>query len=238
MYTFEAKIRYSECGVDAGLTTEALINYFQDATVFHSDSVGVGLDYMFSLGIGWIVNFWQIDVMRYPKEGEEVVIETNPYQLKGFSGLRNFRMKSKAGEELAVANSVWTLVDFIHANPTRITQDMYDAYDLGEAFPMEYLPRKIKLPKEQGIACDSITVSAYMLDTNHHMNNEKFVQIAKSVLPDSLEGKREKRIMVQYKKQAMLGDMLYPVRYDKEDMCTIAINDAAGDSYAIVELYF
>ncbi len=39
MYTFQSRIRYSEVGPDGRLTLESLLDYFQDASTFHSEDL-------------------------------------------------------------------------------------------------------------------------------------------------------------------------------------------------------
>ena len=111
MYTFDARIRYSEVDSRRRLTVEKLIDYFQDCTTFQSEDLGVGLDFMTARGIAWVINYWQIQILRRPQMGEPVKIGTQPYEFKGLMGQRNFLMETQQGERLALANSVWTLLD-------------------------------------------------------------------------------------------------------------------------------
>ena len=46
MYTFDSRVRYSEVGVDGNLTLIALLEYFQDCSTFHSEDIGLGMDYL------------------------------------------------------------------------------------------------------------------------------------------------------------------------------------------------
>ena len=62
MYTFDARIRYSEVDSRRRLTVEKLIDYFQDCTTFQSEDLGVGLDFMTARGIAWVINYWQIQI--------------------------------------------------------------------------------------------------------------------------------------------------------------------------------
>ena len=49
MYAFDSRIRYSETDSEGRLTLNALLNYFQDCSTFHSEDVGLGIGYMLSL---------------------------------------------------------------------------------------------------------------------------------------------------------------------------------------------
>ena len=50
MYSFESKVRYSEVGEDTRMTLYSVLNYFQDCSVFHSESVGRGTAVQGELG--------------------------------------------------------------------------------------------------------------------------------------------------------------------------------------------
>ena len=84
MYAFDSRIRYSETDSEGYLTLDALLNYFQDCSTFHSEDVGLGIGYMKEIGQVWALSSWQIVVNRYPKLGEKVKIVTLPYELKVF----------------------------------------------------------------------------------------------------------------------------------------------------------
>ena len=43
MYAFDSRIRYSETDSEGYLTLDALLNYFQDCSTFHSEDVGLGI---------------------------------------------------------------------------------------------------------------------------------------------------------------------------------------------------
>ena len=106
MYAFDGRVRYSEVGVDGNMTIESLLDYFQDASIFHSEDVGLGVDYFQKVNLVWMLSAWQICVNRRPHLCENIVIGTSPYDFKGFMGSRNFLMKTKEGEVLAYANSI------------------------------------------------------------------------------------------------------------------------------------
>ena len=72
MYAFDSRIRYSETDSEGYLTLDALLNYFQDCSTFHSEDVGLGIGYMKEIGQVWVLSSWQIVVNRYPKLGEKV----------------------------------------------------------------------------------------------------------------------------------------------------------------------
>ena len=126
MYSFDSRIRYSECDENCKLRLDALMNYFQDASTFQSENLGVGFSYLVPRNLVWVLVSWQVEIIRYPALGEEVEIGTLPYDFKGFIGSRNFCMKTKGGEMLAKANSIWTLLNFDSMKPALPPADMLE----------------------------------------------------------------------------------------------------------------
>ena len=170
MYIFQSRIRYSEVGSDGRLTLESLLDYFQDASTFHSEDIGLGVAYLKEKNMAWVLSSWQIVVERYPGLCENVVIGTAPYDFKGFIGYRNFWMETEDGERLAYANSIWSLMDVVKMAPAKPPAEMIEGYTLSEKIVMDYAPRKIAIP-DNGRVQEEIQVRPHHLDTNGHVNN-------------------------------------------------------------------
>lgn len=231
MYTFESRIRYSETDSEGKLTMASLINYLQDCSIFHSEDVGLGVEYLQKVHLVWVLSAWQIVVERYPVLGEKVTVGTQPYGMKGFIGYRNFAMLDEAGGYIAKANSVWSLLDTQTGRPVPVPEEMIQGYGLGERLPMDYAPRKIAVP-EGGKAMEPLTVKKHHLDTNHHVNNQQFIDMAMEYLP---EGFLIGQVRAEYKKQAFLDDVLVPCVSDAGDRVFAVLQDEAGAAYAAVE---
>lgn len=235
MYTFTGRIRFSETNQNRSLRMESLIDYFQDCSTFQSEDLGVGFSYLAAHHAAWIVNYWQIDIEELPRLGDEVVTGTSPYELKGFLGLRNFSMKTGDGRSLVKANSIWSLLDLERGMPARVDDTIRKAYELQPKFDMEYLPRKIKAPAEGGREGSPVLITEQFLDSNHHVNNGQYVRLAMAYGP---EDEQIGRLRVEYKKQAFLNDTIFPVIYERmeEKETLILLNNAAGETYAAVEI--
>ena len=234
MYTFDGRIRYSEVDRTRRLTVEKTIDYFQDCSTFQSEDLGVGFDYMAQMHSAWVINYWQIEFRRRPALGDAVRIGTSPYSFKGILGLRNFWMETAEGEKLAVANSVWSLLDLTKMYPQRIPEELAGKYELSPKLEMKYSPRKIAVPDAGGEAAEEITVRLHHLDTNQHMNNAQYVHFAAMYLPADAE---VGELRVEYRRQAMLGEHILPVLYrTADDILLVSMNGEDGRPYAVVEM--
>ncbi|MBO5292349.1 MAG: acyl-[acyl-carrier-protein] thioesterase [Lachnospiraceae bacterium] len=231
MYSFKSKVRYSETDRDGKLTLEAMIDYFQDCSTFQSEELGLGIPYLKEHHMVWVLSAWQIVIEASPKLCDEIEIGTLPYGFKGFLGYRNFFLKDSEGNFLARANSIWTLLNTDDMRPARPTEEMKEGYVPEEKLPMEYAPRKIELP-EHGKKQEEILVKPHHIDSNNHVNNGQYVRIAMEYLPAGFE---IRELRAEYKKQAVLHDVIITIVYEKEDGYVIALCDSEEQPYAVVE---
>jgi len=231
MYSFESRIRYSEVDKDGRLTLEELLDYFQDCSTFHSEDIGVGMAYLADNDMVWVLSAWQIVVDRYPNLGENVTIGTFPYDFRGFLGYRNFVMMDEGKNRIAYANSIWTLLSITKQVPIKPTPLMVEKYVLEDKLPMDYAPRKIAIPEHMEER-ENIIVKKHHLDTNNHVNNGQYVRMAMDFLPD---GFKVSQMRAEYKKQALLDDVIIPETFDDGSRYTVSLNDKENRAFAVVE---
>lgn len=231
MYKVDTKVKYSECGEDGKIKLGSIINQFQDASSAHSEALGVGMDYLAEKKRAWILNSWQIVIERYPDVHEPVEVSTWPTGFKGVFGPRNFCMRTPSGEMIAYAHSLWVYVETVTGKPTKPDEEEKQIYGVEPPLEMEYAPRKIKMP-EQSMVVDTIRVRKYHIDTNSHMNNSQYVQMAMEVMPD---GFKTKQVRVEYKKSAVYGDKIVLKLGVEEERTVVELCDEADNVYAVVE---
>lgn len=236
MYLFEGRIRYSETDREGKLTVGALLDYFQDCATFHSEDLGLGIDYLKEKNLVWVLSTWQITVNRFPELCEHVTVGTFPYAFKGCFGYRNFFMKDAEGNYIAKANSLWTLLDRDSFKPAHLTDEMKEKYVPEEKLPMDYEGRKIQVP-ENGEFWENLVVEPRNLDTNQHVNNGQYVSMALDFLP---EGFQVSQLRAEYRKQALLHDVLRPyVACEKgeneRETWVVSLQNEKGEIFVKVE---
>ncbi|MBQ9549286.1 MAG: acyl-[Lachnospiraceae bacterium] len=243
MYSFDTRIRYSECGVNKKLSLPALVNYFQDCSNFHSAGTGGSWEVLMDKGLVWMILFWEIEVSRYPDMYEDVKVGTIPYSVKGIFGCRNFYMEDAGGSMIAKANSIWALIDLETQLPVKVPPEVAAAYPPGEKLDMTYTGRKIAYPKEgEEHTAGELTVRRRDLDINRHVNNERYIRFATDALEEAGFGDRTHPggLRVEYRKQAFMGDLIYPVINDRTQdgkrIFTVSLNAEDGAPYCLVEI--
>lgn len=230
-YSFSGRVRYSEIGENGLLTLPGILNYFQDCSTFHSEAAGLGVKVLKEKNKFWVLSAWQVIVNRYPYLGEEIVTSTWPYGFRGFMGFRNFTMDTAEGERLAYANTFWTFIDGKNGLPCKLSVEYTEGYGLEEKLDMEYASRKIILP-ETFAGEEAFPVQKHHLDTNHHVNNCQYIQMAMDYLPVDF---KIRQMRAEYKQQARLHDTICPEKSVDGDKIVIKLNDTEAEPYAVVE---
>ena len=233
-FEFAAPVRYSETTHDGTMSLPALIDIFQDCSIFHSEKIGYGPALLKAEHKAWVLTHWHIEVDRYPKLAEQVTVGTFASSFKTVSAGRDFYLRDPEGTVIARAHSTWGFMDLAAGKPVRPTADHVAAYSLGAPLEMPEESRKIALPAADDLrACDPITVRRDLIDTNEHMNNSQYVRIALGVLPDEMQ---PHRVRVDYRRSAVLGDVICPHVAIDPDRTVVLLADEDGDAYGVVEL--
>ena len=231
MYTFTSRVRYSETDSRERLTLPAIADYFQDSGTFQSQELGLGVKYLRKSHLAWVLSAWQIVVEEYPELCDEIVIGTFPHAFRGFMGQRNYVMDRADGKRMAYANAVWTLLDVESMRPARVTEEMLEKYKLEEKLDMPYAPRKIS-GGMSGEWKEPFMVMQHHLDSNHHVNNAQYIKMASGYIPEGID---VAQMRAEYRKQALLGDVILPNVAKQSDGYVIALCDKNKEPYAVLE---
>ncbi len=241
MYSFDSKVRYSECDENGNLTLLSLINYLQDCTTFHSESLGLGVEYMHGHGMAWLITAWQIEIERLPRFCENIRVSTWCHSMVRTLAMRNFTICDEDGNRLVGAESLWFIYDFAAGRPIRIPNDQH-VYLQGEP-ALDMPPTRRRLPVEGTFEqAPEVVVGELHLDSNKHVNNAQYLGMATNAI-SALFGHEEashvtdiSRICVQYKRQALLGDIIVPHVQRANSLYTVNLTDSQGATYAVVQL--
>lgn len=241
MYSFESKVRYSECDELGNLTLLSLIDYLQDSSTFHSEELGRGVKYMSDRGIAWLIAAWQIEIDRLPRFCDYIKVNTWSYSMKRTLAGRNFTICDDQGEAIVRADSLWFVYDFKAERPVRITPDQH--VFLSDETPLDMPPTKRKLPVEGPFSdAPAITVSELHLDSNRHVNNAQYLGMAINAITElygpEVAGRTTDiaRINIAYTRQALLGDIIVPRVQAGQEVCTVVLTDPEDNTYSTVQL--
>ena len=233
MYSFDGRVRYSECDGSGRLSLVSLINYFQDCSTFQSEELGMGLASLTERGLAWVLALWQIEIDELPAFGERVRVSTWCYEMTRAHALRNFELVDASGRSLARANSQWLVFDAGRGRATRVPDDQRVYLSPEPPLPMPALTRRLR--SEGGaVRCRPTVVAEHSLDTNSHVNNAQYVLLAQEALCGMGARPRSRKVTVQYRRQAHLDDVIVPFAHVTEGRWDVELTDESGAAYALV----
>ena len=230
-YEIEGRVRFSEIDHRRRMTLPAIINYFQDCSIFQSEELGYGLAYLKERKKAWMLSAWQIAILRYPRMGERIAVSTWASGFKGICGDRNFCMRDEAGNIAAYADSLWVYMDLEKKRPAKPGNDEISAYGVSEPLDMERADRKIELPEKME-SLQPFSILRGHSDTNEHVNNCQYVQMALDVCRNEMSAGK---LRVEYKKSAVYGNEVVPRVGTDGDRTVVELCGADGSPYAVVE---
>ena len=96
---------------------------------------------------------------------------------------------------------------------------------------MHYEPRKIRLPEKMTDG-ETFKVRKYHIDTNEHVNNCQYVQMALEAVEKELN---VHQVRVEYKHSAVYNDSILPRVAEEDNRTVVELCDSEGHIYAVVE---
>jgi len=210
------------------LTIPSIINYFQDCSTFHSEDLGVGIDYLADTHKVWMLTHWKVVIEDKVKLGQNIQVGTWAYDFDKLFGYRNFIINDENGRRCVSADSKWILFDIDKGRPARITEEDIKMYGKSQGIDLGDTNKKLFIPEGY---CEGkpFPVSHYHLDTNGHVNNSRYIQMAMEFVDSDRE---IQEFLVDYKKQAVLGDIIQPYIHEdiQNENCTIALVSDNGET--------
>ncbi len=231
MYTFNSKVRYSETDDKGYINPGAIVDYLQDCSLFQSEALGIGVEYLKEKKKAWVLNSWQIVIEEDLKLGDNITIGTQAYEFKALCGFRNFCIKDENKNYAVKANSMWVLISTETNSPIKIMPEDAKPYGNAQKLDMNYAERKIKIIGEP-LKMKEFAVRKYHIDTNGHVNNAWYIKFAQEYLDNNY---KIHQIRAEYKMPAKYGNIIYPVLYLNEEKIIVSLNDNEDKTYAVVE---
>ncbi len=232
MFTFDTKVSYSRVDKNGQVPLHEIMNYFQDCTNFHSESLGAGVAHMEAVGKVWIIISYKIKINKPITLGQEIHIGTAPTKFDVLYASRQFFIKDSAGENLVQADSIWVLMDLRNRRPTRITEEDSQMYKPEKEFFDITAERKIKFHGEKKKLPEFKVMKTY-IDHNGHMNNADYLRAAEEFLPD---GYSWGELDIVYNKEALEGEIVTPYLYKEKNSVGISFENEKEETLTKMRL--
>lgn len=215
MFEIERTVGSSHLDEKGEMRLSAAVDFMQDCCCFQLDSEKELTAYFQENHVTMFLISRQINLLQPARYGDRIRIRTSIYQFRPSYGYRNTMIYSEAGELLISSYAGGAFIDVDKGSSTSVPAELMGTVPMDPKFEgMEYLPRKVRLPKapEERIFSPA-PVFRYHIDHNRHVNNARYLDIAQEYLPADF---KTATCRIEYKTAAKYGDVFLPVRYQPE----------------------
>lgn len=199
------KIRTSEIDLNRRIRIPSLIQLMQEASMSNAIQLGVSVWDLEENSKSWVLVKKEIEILELPSLGETIHITTYPSGLERLFAYRDFIVKNDHGKVLAVASSVWILMDIQSRKVVK------PEFDIPVPTDVEVLARptfNLKKPSSKSISKD-YRIEWFDLDWNNHVNNVYLLKCFLETTPeDILRSRSIKTMKIQFKSEGLIGDQL------------------------------
>lgn len=206
-YEESRKISYFQVDGNRHMSPAALLSDLQEAAINHSDFLGYSVEYLSQKQAGWAVLNWHLEVVRMPKLGETITIQTWCEKCRRMQAIRCFSVLDEKNEMILKGISRWIFMDLEKRKPTNIPEEMVLRYHSGQdsSIPGE----KFLMPKEGEdvpAVIRTLEITRRDTDSNGHANNVKYLEWAMDDLPDEIYDKMQLvDVRIVYRKECVRG---------------------------------
>ena len=232
-YSFESRVRYSECDETARLSLVSMIDYLQDCSTFQSSELGEAFGSLAARDLAWVLAAWRIEVDALPALGDRIRVSTWCYEMTRAHALRCFSIEDERGRTLVRADSQWLMFDAGRGRATRVPDDQHVYCSDAARLDMGPLDRHLRVAGT-GTRLEPVRVQPHNLDTNRHVNNAQYVMFAAEALGESVLSRSRGCVQVLYRKMAHLDDLIVPVAYPCKRGWDVELTDGRDGVYALV----
>ena len=239
IYQEKFKMGLKDIGKDNKAKNRTLLEFLENVAAYHADYVKNGANDTLETRLGWILLDWKLQVIKRPRYGEILTINTWGKEMKKFFTYRDYEIYNEKQELCAIATSKWALIDIEKRKMARLTDEIIDKYKPEEkgVFTETEL-EKVEVPQEFLVEID-YTVIRRDIDINMHMHNLYYLDLAYEVLPQEVYDQRPfDNVRIMYKKEIKLGDTI-KCHYTKKDDKHIVVIDSENGKvlHSVIELW-
>ena len=214
-----------------------MIKMMQDTAGGHSEEIHDGLNDKERIGTAWVLLNWKIKIYKRPKYKEFLTINTWPRKLEKCFSYREFEIFCK-DELVAKAESKWVLIDAKTGRITKIPEEIIEKYMAEEKRVFEEdIEERIKEAENTELTYEEV-IGRTKIDTNNHLNNVYYLDLAIESLPEEVYEKKElNNIEIMYKKASKYKETLKCYYGKENDKHVVSIKDVNENIHAIVKLW-
>ncbi|MHC4630919.1 MAG: acyl-[acyl-carrier-protein] thioesterase [Planctomycetota bacterium] len=167
-------VKTYECQADGNIKIVSLMQHLQEAAAGHAEQLGFGLGRLNEINGYWVLSNLRIEIARFPKWNDAVVIKTWPSGYTRLIATREFVGRDQCDCELFRAGSQWMVLDKQNNRPKNLFHLDLNLPKTGQKVLSGTLKRLE--PQNHYSQVERVRVPYSSIDLNGHVNNTEYVR--------------------------------------------------------------
>jgi len=206
-YQMKMKIPFDMADMNGHIKLPDVVLLSLQVSGMQSIELGVGdKTILEDYNLVWIIAGYDIEVIRLPRFGEEITIETEALSYNRLFCYRRFTIYDEAGQELIHMMATFVLMDRDSRKVHAVEPEILAPYQ------SEFSKKLLRGPKYQSLEnpiSKDYHVRFYDLDMNGHVNNSKYLDWIFEIMgADFLTQYIPKKINLKYVKEVRPGGVI------------------------------
>jgi acyl-ACP thioesterase len=150
-----------------------LMQLFQEAAGNHAQHLGAGYAALLEEKLFWALSRIRVEILKLPKWGDEIRIETWPCSLVGPFFRRDFIFYDRHDEVICRGVSGWLLLNAETMRPQRADRLTLDLPFNEGKYALETFPERLNGVADHAVFSKKISYNE--IDVNNHVNNTRYL---------------------------------------------------------------
>ena len=184
----EFELRYFEMNKSGEASPITMLTMLQETAADHCHSIGHSLFSLMSQDLGWVLLSGIMQMERYPKYKEKIIIRTWISKYHAIRGFRENIIYDENYNVIGSAKGLWVFYDIEKRRPAKIHSDFKERWSSSEEECIEHtITNKIEaITSDMAENLKEFKVNMYDTDTNKHVNNIRYLQWLMESIPDDI----------------------------------------------------
>ena len=229
-------VKSFECDRKDTLRLISLLNMFQDIADDSANSIGIGYDYLRTVGKAWVLIAMNVEIDRMPRLQEEITVISWPSDELALYTEREFEVWS-GDQRIIRACSQWIIIDFESRRPVPVRKYLPDYEPVREKVITDNRFRKLAEATRADYT-ESFLVRYDDIDRNDHVNNAVYsLWASESLVPEYRLAHEPARLDINFKKEGLFGEKILVTTQMEADTSLHSIK-AADDGRELARVQF
>jgi len=203
------ELRYFEMDRQGTISPTTILTLLEETAAEHCYDIGHSLYSLEKQGIGWVLVSGAIDMRRYPRYKENIVIRTWLSKYTMVKGYRENIIFDDSGAVIGKAQGIWVFFDIARKKPIPILDEIKAKWGVDREISQEVDVGAIKIINDGAGHQLEYDVRKSDVDSNKHVNNIRYYHWLVDSLPDGITDRYAlKRVNAKFYAEAKYGEKI------------------------------